>query len=384
MPWEKCSVETQRRGLARAMLKGGHSVREISRRFGVSRQTAYKFRARFLREGESGLGNRSRRPHRSSEQKVKWYRRVLRLRRIRSSWGGRKLRWLLRQRFGRESRTLPAERTIQRWIQQAGLIPYRLVRRRAKRRSHVRASRAYCSNAVWTFDLKGWFYTGDGTKIEPLTIRDLYSRYIFWVRPLAPRNEAAVRRVCRRLFRRYGLPRVIRCDRGAPFFGDGPHGFTRLSLWWWRLGIRVEFVRRGAINNNAHEQMHRVLKRELTLAWGLCAQTQRLERWRQHYNHARPHQALQMRVPASYYRLKPAPLPVLSNPNYPQLWLTRRVDRGGEITLPSWRGSIGRAFGNLCVGLAPLGPRRYRVHFEQLVLGTLDLNASGKLLLTPY
>lgn len=384
MPWKKCSVEAQRRALMAAMVKGGPSVKEICRRFGVSRQTAYKFRVRMLEEGEAGLTDRSRRPHATSLQAVRWRRRVLRLRASRPSWGGRKLRWLLQQRFGPERNASPGERTIQRWLKHAGLIRERLVRRRAQGRSGVRASRACCSNAVWTFDLKGWFHTRDGTKVEPLTIRDLYSRFILWVRPLAPRDEAAVRRVCRHLFRRYGRPRVIRCDRGAPFFGDGPHGFTRLSLWWWRLGIRVEFVRRGAIDNNAHEQMHRVLKAELTLAQGLHAQGQRLERWRQRYNYARPHQALQMRLPGSRYHPRPAPLPVLAVAHYPRGWLIRRVYRSGDIRLSSWRGSIGRAFGNLWVGLSPSGPRRYRVYFGGLFLGTLNLAGPGKFLAAAY
>jgi transposase InsO family protein len=36
-------------------------------------------------------------------------------------------------------------------------------------------------NEVWTVDFKGWFRTGDGTRVEPLTVRDLASRYILAV-----------------------------------------------------------------------------------------------------------------------------------------------------------------------------------------------------------
>jgi putative transposase len=382
MPWKDVSVVRQRRELVAALLARTEAVAVICRRFGVSRPTAYKFLRRFRASGGAGLRDRSHVPVQvCAPQAAKWCAVVLRLRRRHASWGARKLRWLLRQRDDR--RGLPAERTVQRWIQQAGLIR----RRRFRRRAHAapgRGTLARRSNMVWTIDLKGWFRTGDGTKIEPLTVRDLWSRYVLWTRPLAPRDEASVRRVCQRLFRRYGRPRVIRCDRGAPFFGDGPHGFTRLSLWWWRQGIRVEFVRRGAINNNAHEQMHRVLKAELAIARTAATQTRRLERWRQRYNEQRPHEALRLRPPAEAYRPRPKPSPKLIQPRYPRHYLQRRVQPNGEISLPGWRGSIGRAFGGLRVGLAPAGPHRHRVYFAGLHLGLIDLNTSRKLVFVGF
>ena len=304
MPWKKASEESQRRSLIEALLSRREEVGVICRRFGVSRQTAYKFLRRFKAEGQDGLKDRSRRPRSAcGAQATQWHRRALQLRRTHPTWGSRKLRWLLGRRFGKRSGPLPAERTLQRWIAAAGLCREAPVqRRRVRPAKGAKATVAYRSNAVWTIDFKGWFTTANGSKVEPLTIRDLWSRYILWVRHLASHSEAAVRRVCCRLFRRYGRPKVIRCDLGAPFFGDGPCGFTRLSLWWWRLGIRVEFVRRGLIDNNAHEQMHGVMKEELALAHTNQAQSQRLERWRHRYNHERPHDGLGMRLPADCYR----------------------------------------------------------------------------------
>jgi putative transposase len=385
MPWKKSSVEAQRHELVKTLLLQREEVGVICARFGVSRQTAYKFLRRFKSDGKVGLRDRTRRPHEAQKkQSTYWRARTLRLRRSRPTLGSRKLRWLLKKRFGNRSRTLPSERTIQRWLVSAGLLRHVTLRRRVHALAGVQSSCARRSNDVWTFDLKGWFCTGDGSKIEPLTIRDLWSRFVLWVHPLAPRNDAAVRRVCQRLFRQHGRPRVIRCDRGAPFFGDGPHGFTRLSLWWWRLGIRVEFVRRGAINNNAHEQMHGVMKKELAIAHTAGKQAHLLERWRRRYNEQRPHEKLGMRVPSACYRSRPAPLPKLEEPRYPQGSLIRRVQTNGCITLRNWRGSIGRAFGHLPIGLSPAGPMRYRVYFAKLYLGDLDLNAGRKLVIAPY
>lgn len=179
MPWKKSSTESERRKLVEALLSPREEVGVICRRFGVSRQTAYKFLRRYKAEGRVGLKDRSRRPHsRCDSQATQWRRRVLELRRTHPTWGSRKLRWLLGRRFGTRS-GLPAERTLQRWIAAAGLRRAAPVqRRRAHPAEAVRASLAYRSNAIWTIDLKGWFITTNGSKIEPLTIRDLWSRFV--------------------------------------------------------------------------------------------------------------------------------------------------------------------------------------------------------------
>lgn len=383
MTWKNSSVVMQRRALVEAMLAGREAVLTLSHRFGVSRQTAYKFLARFRANGGAGLRDRLHGPVSAhASQAPRWRAGLLRLRKVHPTWGARKLRWLLGCRFGR--RRLPVERTLQRWIAHAGLVKSQPVRRRLRPTRQVHAARARRSNAVWTIDLKGWFRTANGIKIEPLTVRDLWSRFVLWSAPLAPRDERNVRLVCQQLFRRHGRPRVIRCDRGAPFFGDGPHGLTRLSLWWWRLGIRVEFVRRGQIDNHAHEQMHRVLKADTVIARSARAQARSLERWRQGYNHHRPHESLGLQTPASRFRSKPCGLPVLRCPQYPPTSLVRVVASNGKISLLGWRGSIGRAFAGLPVGLSPAGSRRYRVYFGSLYLGLLELNGTRLLILPVF
>lgn len=158
---------------------------------------------------------------------------------------------------------LPCERTLARWVKRLG--PVRRSRRRprpagVKRHPHLTAARR--ANAVWTVDFKGWFRTGDGTRVEPLTVRDLFSRYALAVRLLPNQRWQPVQAIFHALFQRHGLPTVIRVDNGGPFASTGPAGLSRLSVWWRRLGIRVEFTRPGCPQDNgAHEQFHRVLKR---------------------------------------------------------------------------------------------------------------------------
>lgn len=384
MPWKDSSVFRQRCELVEAMMAGVEPVTVICRRWGVSRTIAYRVLARFRADGRRGLRDRSHAPKRAfARQAPRWRKPVLELRRAYPSWGARKLRWWLRQHFSRQRG--PAERTVQRWLKQSGCVRQPRARRR-KLRASRRLSPAIArrSNDVWTIDLKGWFRSRDGAKIEPLTVRDAWSHCLLWTKSLAPKNDANLRRICGELFRHNGKPRVMRCDRGTPFFGDGPCGFTRLSLWWWRLGIRVEFVRRGSINNNAHEQMHGVMKNELVIADTARAQARALQRWTKCYNCERPNEAIGLRTPASVYHARPGPLPRLYPPSYPRGWLARVVQENGTITLRGWHGSIGRAFGGLPVGLAPAGHRSYRVHFGSLYLGRLYLDGNRKLVLPAF
>jgi len=379
MPWKKSSVVEQREELVLAILARREPVWRICRRCKVSRPTAYKYLRRFLQQGKAGLVEqpRGRRP-KDGERWRDWRRLILAERRRRPSRGPRKLRWWLRQRQPRCR--LPAVRTIARWLHAAELVPVRRLRRINAPVPLQPPRRGRRSNEVWTFDWKGWNRTGDGAKVEPLTVRDLGSRFVLWAYPLPSRSDPAVRRVCGRLFRRYGRPKAIRTDLGGPFCSCGPHGFTTLSLWWYRLGIAVEFVHRGiGLHNNAHEQMHGVLQRETAKppARTRAAQLRRLRRWRYEYNHERPHEAIGQQPPVQRYRPNPAPLPAPLEPTYCARWPVRRVSGTGDISLWSQRHYVGRTFAGLAVGCKPLRAG-YQIYFDRLVLTTITRRAPPK------
>ena len=144
-------------------------------------------------------------------------------------------------------------------------------------------------------DFKGWFRTGNGTRVEPLTVRDWHSRFILGIQLLPNQSDAAVRAALTRRFRRLGLPQVIRVDNGAPFGGHGALGLARLSVWWRRLGMAVEFIRHAHPEDNAgHEQRPRVFKAQTTLPPTRTPQGQqvRSSRWRHYDNRLRPPEAL--------------------------------------------------------------------------------------------
>ena len=381
MPWKTVTLLKARQRLAEAVLARRHPVQELASRFGVSRQTAYKWVERFRQRGLQGLRDQSRRPRRSPHRlPARWLQAIQRVRRARPHWGAKKIRQHLRRKCPRQR--VPCGRTIQRWLKRLGWVRPRPRRaRRGPAVPHPGLTVAWRPNHVWTVDFKGWFRTEDGVRQEPLTVRDLFSRYGLCLRLLPSQDDRPVRAVMRRLFGARGLPEVIRVDNGSPFGGKGALGLSRLSVWWLRLGIRVEFTRRARPGDNAaHEQFHGCYQREVVAGGGAERRWMqaRSTRWLAHYNQERPHEALAGRTPAQVYGSSRRPytkqLPPLI---YPQRWQVRRVRNRGHI---KWRGRlrfVGRAFVGHTVGLQSLGATVHAVHLGKLLIGHLHEHDTG-------
>jgi hypothetical protein len=82
----------------------------------------------------------------------------------------------------------------------------------------------------------------DGARIEPLTISDAYSRYLPRCQAVEKTNTERVRAIFEAAFRQYGLPQAIRTENGAPFATCAQGGWSRLAVWWIKLGIRPEWI----------------------------------------------------------------------------------------------------------------------------------------------
>ena len=385
MPWKTQCPSEQRWDLVRQMNAGRLTVTELCRRFKISRQTAYKWRGRYRRKGLWSLQDHSRRPRRLTQQTTRvWLRRLRRKRLAQPTWGARKLRHELVLRFG--GKGAPALATISRWLQRWGLSRGRRRPGPVLLRSRLRLAQR--PHAVWTVDFKGRYRVGDGTRVEPLTVRDLCSRYGLAITLLRTQSLAPTRRVFRRLFREQGVPERIRCDNGTPFGGGGPTGLTRLSAWWVKLGIEVEFITPGRpCENGAHEQFHRVYKAEVAArpAQTLAAQQQRSTHWLHHYNHQRPHEALKMKRPAEVFQKNRRRAGPVRAWQYPVGWERCWVKGNGEI---SWRGVrryVGEAFVRDYVGLKR---RRaagvWRVYFRPLLVGELHEKEVGSIRMAKY
>jgi len=212
-------------------------------------------------------------------------------------WGPRKLKWILER--DQPGQPWPATSTIGEIVRRAGLVVPRKKRRRTEPYTQPLAH-ASQSNRVWCADFKGWFKSGDGTRIDPLTITDAWSRYLLRCQAVEKTDTERVRAIFEAAFREHGLPQTIRTDNGAPFASSATGGLSRLSVWWIKLGVVPERIQAGHPEQNGrHERMHRSLKQEVHSAKDWRGQQRELDRFRQDFNQLRPHEALDMQTPAS-------------------------------------------------------------------------------------
>lgn len=378
MPWQETHVVDQRTEFVLRVLKGSERFGDLCQEYGISRKTGYKWKERFLSLGLPGLGDESRRPKTSPQELSEtMVCRIVQLRNAHPSWGARKLRAVLARTLAAQE--LPSESSFKRVLDKAGLVEHRRRRPTSQQGRLTAAVKAERPNQVWTIDFKGWWYTRNQSRFEPLTIRDGYSRYVLCAQALDNGCTETVRAAMIRVFERYGLPEVIRSDNGSPFAArQAPWGLSRLSAWWLTLGIDLDRIAPGRPDQNgAHERMHRDLALEVSGRAEADPATQQatLDVWRQTFNAERPHEALGMRVPQELYassprKYDPSPVELV----YPTGYLVRKVKSNGQVCVVGPRIQLSEALIGCHVGLEPLSPQRYGVWFCRLRLGELDMS----------
>ena len=300
MPWKERKALDEKQSFIEEWERREENLAELCRRYEISRQTGYKWLERYQQEGESGLEERSRAPlHHPQAMLPKVRDALVELRTRHPSWGAAEA--------ARLSKTRGAQGSV------AGGEQHR--RPAATRRvgpSATAAQRtppyteplkhAEAPNQVWCADFKGWFLTQDGSRCDPLTITDAYSRYLLRCCAVKRTDGEHAWAVFEAAFREFGLPEAIRTDNGTPFASRAPAGLSQLSMLWLRLGIRHERIEPGQPQQNGrHERMHRTLKQETATPpeRNLRRQQMAFLRFQEEFNQARPHEALQYGTPAS-------------------------------------------------------------------------------------
>lgn len=359
--------------------KAEASIAELCRHFEISRETGYKWLKRYEQSGAVGLEEWSRAPHKHPQQMSREQReRILEVRQAHARWGPRKLRAHL-QRLTPAQRW-PSASSIGALLQREGLAHPRRKRHRTPPCTQPLAH-AQAPNQVWCADYKGWFRCGDGTRCDPLTISDAYSRYLLRCRAVEKSDEIRARMIFEAVFREYGLPDGIRTDNGPPFASPAPAGLSRLSIWWIRLGIRVERIEPGHPEQNGqHERMHQTLQQETAQPpqSNLSRQQDAFRRFEQEYNQVRPHEALGYRTPAELYVASARPYPYqLPELEYATGMYQRRISSAGEMKWNARNTFISKVLAGEMVGLQEVQDHLYEVYYGPLLLGWFDSAEAG-------
>jgi len=376
MPWKETCIMQERNKLIDAWLSREFNISELSRRFGVSRKTIYKWLSRFEQEGRVGLEDVSRAPHTQANQ-TDFYRceTIIELKHRFPNWGPVTLKDYLEREH--PELTWPAASTIGRILKHAGLVKPKPKRKRYGVPPHTAPlAHADAANKVWSADFKGQFKLGNGKVCYPLTLTDNYSRYLLACKGLYGIRLSGVQPVYERLFREYGLPDAIRTDNGYPFAQVCLGGLSPLSIWLVKLGIVPERIQAGCPQQNGrHERMHRTLKEAVVspAAKNLSAQQRAFNRFRQEYNELRPHRSLSGQTPEHCYHASTKLYPDrLVGPEYQDEWEVRKVKYAGQIKLFGQPIYISRQLIGEYVGLKPLGNDQWQLYFYKLPLGIVD------------
>lgn len=372
MAWKELNIMMQRSEFVERAVGEEDSMSQLAREYGISRKTAYKWLGRFKEAGRAGLEDHSRAPHRHPNAlSPTMEKEILEWKERKPHWGAPKIHALM------DPEQRPCESTVSNVLARHGLT--RQVRRRGRATPGPAVLvEGEAANAVWCADFKGHFQTRDGARCEALTISDAHTRYL--LRCTALREGIgfkAVQPMFEMTFREYGMPWVIRTDNGPPFASHGLGGLSQLSVWWLRLGIRLERSRPGHPQDNGrHERMHRSLG-EATAnppQATLPRQQKSFDVFRLEFNRERPHEALGQKPPASLYTPSTREFPHRLPPpeNYPQHWVKRQVRQNGQI---KWCGTMVYVSQALCqeqIGLELVGEDLWAIYFQSLQLGYLD------------
>lgn len=349
---------------------------DLCRRFGVSRQTGYKWLNRYKKDGIAGLADQSRRPlHSPSITPPALEQHVLGVRARNPAWGARKI-----ARFLRDQTPVPppATSTITGILHRHDRITPRAS---ADATSWQRFEREQ-PNELWQMDFKGHFATVGEGRCHPLTVLDDHSRFNVVLQACAFETTATVQAHLERAFATYGLPRQINTDNGAPWGASRQLGqLTELAIWLIRLGIRVSYSRPyHPQTNGKNERFHRSLKAEVlagrTFMTHREAQTE-FERWRELYNNRRPHEGIGMSTPVKQYRPSTRVWPsTIPEPQYGPDDEIVKVDWHGHFTFRGRELKVSRSLEKLSLAARPNAEKDgvFDFYFYQHRVMELDLN----------
>ena len=356
----------------------GVNFSELCRRFGISRKTGYKWRRRYREKGVTGLADRSRRPKHSPRRSLQAIEEKVLAVRDEYGWGARKIKTCL-ERAGEGPLAKSTVHEILSRHERVSHSPENTVgayRRFEKERP----------NQLWQMDFKGHFSLGNRERCHPLTVLDDHSRYSLCLEACPNEQTATVQQRLTAAFRRYGLPERMLMDNGPPWGNAFEHPFTPLTVWLLRLGILVSHGRPyHPQTQGKEERFHRSLKVEV-LAQRVFPDFRhmqhRFDEWRHCYNHVRPHESLDMQVPASRYQPSPRSFPEQLPPiEYGTTEKVRKVEQNGKINFHRRRFYVGRAFCGYRVALRPSSADGvYDVYFATHRIAQVDLHRPG----TPY
>ena len=154
-------------------------------------------------------------------------------------------------------------------------------------------------NQIWSMDFVADALF-DGRRLRALTVVDNYTRESLAIDVGQSLKGEDVVNTLNRIAMHRGLPATIKVDNGSEFISKV------MDKWAYERGVELDFSRPGKPTDNAKvESFNGRFRQEcLNAHWFLSLEDAKckIEQWREYYNEARPHSALQWATPAEFAR----------------------------------------------------------------------------------
>jgi hypothetical protein len=328
------------------------NVAEVCRERGLSRNTFYKYLARFEVMGLEGLFPQSRRPHHSPrltpaavEDEVVRQRKKL----AEAGWDcGALSIWYQLDSVSDGSTAVPSRATIHRILVRRGMVvPQPKKRPRQPSRRFVR-SRA---NELWQLD--GWEHQlADATTVTVLSVVDDHSRLDLVDYAAVSENAADTWKAVSLAIARYGAPAELLSDNGTAFNGKR-RGFTAaLETNLRALGVKpfpssVAHPQTCGKNERSHATAQQWLDARPAVATLAELQAQ-LDQYRAGYNNRR-HQGLDGLTPQQKFDLAEKTGPAGQPLTAPPIVSNSKVSPRGAIGVDNTEIGLGRRYAGATV-----------------------------------
>nr|WP_255779373.1 IS3 family transposase [Mycetohabitans sp. B5] len=219
--------------------------------------------------------------------------RIKQITQTRVHYGYRRVHVMLRREGWRDN-----HKRVYRLYREQGLsLRHKRPRRNKAARLRQPKQLVTAINEIWSMDFVADALF-DGRRLRTLTIVDNYTRECLAIEVGATLRGEDVVAALDRIAVGRPLPRFIKADNGSEFISKV------LDKWAYERGVEIDFSRPGKPTDNAkNESFNGRLREEcLNEHWFLSLEDARrkIEVWRQYYNEARPHSALQWMTPAEF------------------------------------------------------------------------------------
>jgi transposase InsO family protein len=321
------------------------NVSAFCREHGISRQTFYQWRRRYLAAGLEGLEPRSRAP-RTSPQRItaEVEDAIVALRKeldeLGVDAGPATIQWHLGRRVGR--RVAPSQATIWRVLGRRGFV---VPEPRKRPKNAYRRFEASAPNELWQADCIDWVIATGPVKV--LSFLDDHSRVALRVRALAEATSEATWMTFCQASAAWGVPLGQLSDNGLNFSGRLRGFEVRFETELRAIGVVAKTSRPyhpqtcGKVER-FQQTLKKWLRRQPRLAADLAELQAQLDAFADYYNHQRPHRGVGRVTPAQRWTATPPAVNLGIALPGPAQASTAVVTQTGVVALNRYHINVGR------------------------------------------